>query len=218
MSVTALIFDLDGVLVDSEHVWDEVRRDLTGELGGNWADRAQPDMMGMSSTEWSAYMHDDLAVPLPLDEISDRVVAEMERRYSRELPLIPGAVECVRALADIWPLGLASSANRPLIDLFLELSGLAQAFQTSVSSEEVARGKPAPDVYLRAAELMGVDPASCAGVEDSANGIRAAAAAGLSVIAIPNEHYPPAPDALELATVTVRSISELTPGRVERLS
>ena len=175
-------------------------------------------MMGMSSVEWSAYMHDDLGVPLEPGEISARVVAEMEHRYEKELPLIEGAVEAVRVLADVLPLALASSANRPLIDLFLELSGLSLLFAVSVSSEEVPRGKPAPDVYQRAAELLGVDPARCVGVEDSSNGIRAAAAAGLIVIAVPNPHYPPAADALELATAVVPSITELRPELVDRVS
>ena len=213
-----MIFDLDGVLIDSEAVWDEVRRDLSIELGGKWVDEAQTRMMGMSSIEWSAYMHEELGVPLDAGEISARVVSEMEHRYERELPLIDGAVEAVKALGDVFPLGLASSANRPLIDLFLELSGLSPLFAVSVSSEEVARGKPAPDVYERASELLGVNPAGCVGVEDSSNGIRAAAAAGLTVIAVPNPHYPPAADALELAAAVVPSIAELRPDLVGRVS
>lgn len=218
MSPAAVIFDLDGVLIDSEAVWDDVRRDLTIELGGEWVDEAQSRMMGMSSVEWSAYMHDGLGVPLAAGEISERVVTEMEHRYEKELPLIEGAVEAVRAIGDILPLALASSANRPLIDLFLELSGLSPLFAVSVSSEEVPRGKPAPDVYQRAAELLGVNPAECVGVEDSSNGIRAAAAAGLTVIAIPNPHFPPAADALELAAVVLPSIAELRPELVDRVS
>ena len=160
--VAGVIFDLDGVLVDSESVWDDVRRELTVELGGTWREEAQQRMMGMSSPEWSAYMHDELSVPLRAEEISERVVAEMVRRYEAELPLIDGAVEAVERMAEHWPLGLASSANRPLIDLFLERSGLGEAISVSVSSEEVARGKPAPDVYLRACELMGAGPGGSA--------------------------------------------------------
>jgi HAD superfamily hydrolase (TIGR01509 family) len=217
VSLSGVIFDLDGVLVDSESVWDDVRRELTGELGGTWRDEAQQRMMGMSSPEWSAYMKDELGVPLDADEISERVVEEMVRRYSDRLPLIDGAIDAVRAVGERLPLGLASSANRPLIELFLEESGVGGLIRVSVSSEEVPRGKPAPDVYLRAAELMGLEPGSCAAVEDSSNGLRAAGAAGMTVIAVPNREFPPAEDALALAAVSLDSISELTPELVEGL-
>jgi beta-phosphoglucomutase-like phosphatase (HAD superfamily) len=210
VSIAGVIFDLDGVLVDSESLWDDVRRELTGELGGTGRAEAQQQMMGMSSPEWSAYMHEELGVPLPPGEISERVVAEMAARYRSRLPLIEGGVDAVRRMAGHRPVGIASSANRPLIDLFLEETALVEVVSVSVSSEEVAAGKPAPDVYLRAAELMGLDPRSCAAVEDSSNGLRSAAAAGMRVIAVPNPHYPPTGDALALADVVLGSIEELT--------
>lgn len=217
MSPAAVVFDLDGVLVDSEAIWDDVRRELTIELGGEWQAEAQQQMMGMSSVEWSAYMCDDLRVPGTASEISDAVVARMEERYRERLPVIDGALEAVGAIGERWPLAIASSANRPLIDLFLAESGLAELFGVAVSSEEVARGKPAPDVYLRAAKLLGVDPANCAAVEDSSNGLRAATAAGLAVVAIPNPHFPPAADAVEGAEIVIDSIRELTPELIEAL-
>lgn len=217
MSPAAVVFDLDGVLVDSEALWDDVRRELTIERGGEWKAEAQQRMMGMSSIEWSAYMRDDLQVPGTPVEISDAVVARMEERYRDRLPVIDGALEAVRAIGKRWPLAIASSANRPLIDLFLAESGVAALFGVAVSSEEVARGKPAPDVYLQAAELLGVDPASCAAIEDSSNGLRAAAAAGMKVVAIPNPHYSPAADALERASVVIKTICELTPELIEEL-
>ncbi|MBA2764225.1 MAG: HAD family phosphatase [Thermoleophilaceae bacterium] len=217
MSPAAVVFDLDGVLVDSESLWDDVRRELTIERGGEWKAEAQQRMMGMSSIEWSAYMRDDLRVPGTASEISDAVVARMEERYRERLPVIDGAPEVVRAIGERWPLAIASSANRPLIDLFLTESGLAALFCVAVSSEEVARGKPAPDVYLRAAELLELDPASCAAVEDSSNGLRAAAAAGFAVVAIPNREFPPAADALEGADLVIGSIRELTPRLIASL-
>lgn len=213
--IEAVVFDLDGVLLDSEQVWDEVREKLTRERGGRWHHRAQADMMGMSSVEWSRYMHDVLRVPDQPEEIDAEVVRRMLERYETELPLIDGAVEAVRRLAERWPLGLASSSNREVIDLVLELSGLAQFFRVTVSSEEVSRGKPAPDVYLEAARELGVPPERCAAVEDSRNGIRSANAAGMRVIAIPNPHFPPGEDALALADVTLGSLAELTPSIVE---
>jgi HAD superfamily hydrolase (TIGR01509 family) len=213
--IQAVVFDLDGVLVDSEHVWDEARKELSAERGGRWHDQASRDMMGMSSLEWSRYMHDVIGLEDPPEEISAEVVRRLEEIYRRELPLIDGAVEAVERLAARWPLGLASSSNRELIDLVLELSGLAQNFRVTVSSEEVARGKPAPDVYLEAARRLGVAPEGCAAIEDSENGIRSAKAAGMRVLAIPNPQFPPAEDALALADDVLDSTGELTPERVE---
>jgi HAD superfamily hydrolase (TIGR01509 family) len=213
--MNAVIFDLDGLLLDSEQVWDEVREELVRERGGRWHDRAQADMMGMSSLEWSRYMHDELGVPDPPEEISAEVVRRMAARYRESLPLIAGAVEAVERLAGRWPLGLASSSNRELIHLALELSGLSRYFRATVSSEEVARGKPAPDVYLDAARRLGVDPLACAAIEDSRSGILAAKAAGMRVVAIPNRHYPPDGETLALADVVLESLAELTPEAIE---
>jgi HAD superfamily hydrolase (TIGR01509 family) len=213
--IEAVVFDLDGVIIDSEHVWDEARRELAAERGGRWHERASRDMMGMSSPEWSRYMHDVIGLSEPPEEINEEVVHRLDELYRRELPLLAGAVEAVERLAAHWPLGLASSSNRELIDLVLELSGVAQDFRATVSSEEVARGKPAPDVYLEAARRLGVAPERCAAIEDSENGIRSAKAAGMRILAIPNPQYPPAEAALSLADDLLESIIELTPERVE---
>jgi len=210
VSLEAVIFDLDGVLVDSEHVWDEVREELARERGGRWHDRAQADMMGMSSVEWPRYMHDVIGLAEPADEIDAEVVRRMQARYAEELPLVEGGVEAVRRLAADLRLGLASSSNRPIIDAVLAAAGIAALFEATVSSEEVERGKPAPDVYLETAQRLGVAPRACAAVEDSANGIRSASAAGMRVIAIPNRRYPPPADALGLADETLASLAELT--------
>ena len=208
-TIRAVIFDLDGVLVDSEQVWDAARRQLTQVSGGRWSESATQDMMGMSSTEWSRYMHEELDVKMPPEEISAAVVKRMEEFYREYLPLIPGAREAVERVAARWPLGLASSANRPVIEVVLELSGLGDFFETRVSSEEVARGKPAPDVYLEAARLLRVDPALCAAVEDSSSGILSAHAAGMRVVAIPNRTFPPSEDALKAADAAIPSLQEL---------
>jgi HAD superfamily hydrolase (TIGR01509 family) len=213
--IEAVVFDLDGVLVDSEHVWDEARRELAAERGGRWHERASRDMMGMSSLEWSHYMRDEIGLRDPPEEISAEVVRRLEEIYRRELPLIEGSVEAVERIAARWPLALASSSNRELIDLVLELSGLMPYFSATVSSEEVARGKPAPDVYLEAARRLEAAPERCAAVEDSANGIRSAKAAGMRVLAIPNPDFPPEADALSLADEALESIAELTPERVD---
>ena len=209
--VEAVVFDLDGVIVDSEHVWDEVREQLARERGGRWHDRAQTDMMGMSSPEWSRYMHDVIGLTESPAEIDEEVVRRMLDRYAERLPLIDGAVDAVARLAGLFRLGLASSSNRSVIDAVLDVSGLAPLFGATVSSEEVARGKPAPDVFLEAARRLDVPPDRCAAVEDSGNGIRAAHAAGMRVLAIPNLRYPPPDDALAHADLVLGSIDELVP-------
>jgi len=207
---TAVVFDLDGVLVDSEQVWDEVREALALERGGHWHDSAQRDMMGMSSPEWSRYMHDRLGLCESPEEINRLVVRRMLERYASGPPWLPGAVETVRRLAADFVLGLASSSNREIIDSVLEAGGIADCFRATVSSEEVAAGKPAPDVYVEVARRLGVDPRECAAIEDSHNGIRSAKAAGMRCIAIPNAHYPPG-DAVAEADAVVGSLSEVTP-------
>jgi HAD superfamily hydrolase (TIGR01509 family) len=213
--IDAVVFDLDGVLLDSEHVWDEVREQLARERGGRWHERAQREMMGMSSLEWSRYMHDEIGVPDPPEEISAEVVRRLERLYREDLPTMPGAREAVERLAARWPLALASSSNREVIALALELLGVADRFQVTVSSEEVGRGKPAPDVYLEAARGLGVEPARAAAVEDSHNGIRAAKAAGMRAIAIPNRRFPPGDDALTEADLVLETLAGLTAEAVE---
>jgi HAD superfamily hydrolase (TIGR01509 family) len=213
----AVIFDLDGLLVDSEAVWDDVRMRFVEETGGTWRDSAQRDMMGMSSVEWSHYVRDELGVDMDPEEISREVADRVADTYRENLPLLPGAVDAVRSLAAEWPLGLASSSNRHVIDLVLELAGIAGDFQATVSSEEVGAGKPAPDVYLEAASRLGKEPANCVAIEDSTNGLRSAHAAGMGVIAVPNQDFPPEPEALELADETLESLTELTPETVREL-
>jgi len=208
--IEAVVFDMDGVLLQSEEVWDEVREEYVRERGGRYDAEIQRAMMGMSSPEWSRYLHDHAAVPDDPQEINAEVVRRMLARYREHLPLIPGAVGAVERLAARFPLGLASSSNRELIDTALDVSGLAKYFSATVSSEEVARGKPNPDVYLEAARCLDVEPLNCCAVEDSHGGIRAAKSAGMRVVAIPNPTYPPDDEALALADVTVRSLDELT--------
>jgi HAD superfamily hydrolase (TIGR01509 family) len=213
--IEAVIFDLDGVIVDSEHVWDAAREALSRERGGRWHEGAQQDMMGMSSLEWSRYMHDVIGLKDPPEEISAEVVRRLDATYREELPLVDGATEAVARLAERWPLAVASSSNRPIIDLVLGLSGLDRFFRATVSSEEVPRGKPAPDVYLEAARRLGADPGRSAAVEDSRNGILSASAAGMRVVAIPNTRFPPDEDALAAADLVIPSINDLTPDTVE---
>ncbi len=208
--VSHVIFDMDGLLIDSEQVWDDVREGLAHERGGRWHPGAQRDMMGMSSPEWSRYMHETIGLRESPEEINKIVVERMVERYASGPPWIEGALDAVRATAELSTLGLASSSNRELIDLALEAGGIAELFRATVSSEEVPRGKPAPDVYLEAARRLGADPAACVAIEDSHNGIRSAKAAGMTCIAVPNPLFPPG-DAVADADVVLGSLAELTP-------
>ena len=217
MPIAAVIFDLDGVLVDSESLWAAAREQVTREHGGSWREEATRAMMGMSSPEWSRYMHESLGIPLAEEQIVHEVLQRLEALYRRRLPLIEGAQAAVRALAAQWPLGLASSANRTLIDLVLELAHMRELFAATVSAEEVAHGKPAPDVYLEAARRLSVCPSRCAAVEDSTNGLIAAVEAGMRVIAAPNRDFPPSAEALARADLVIDSLDGLRPHTIEAL-
>lgn len=215
--VAAVVFDLDGVLIDSEPVWEQVRRQYVAEHGGRWRPDSQQRLMGMSTPEWSSYLATELGVDAPPSRIAHEVVEEVGRRYETDLPLMPGAVEAVQRLASRWPLGLASSAARPLIDRVLAATGMTSLFKVTVSTEEVRRGKPAPDVYLTVAERLAVAPAQTVAVEDSSNGLRSASAAGMVVVAVPHPRYPPAPDVLARADLVLRSLDDLRPEVLEKL-
>ncbi|GGN61744.1 haloacid dehalogenase [Actinoplanes lobatus] len=217
MSIEAIVFDLDGVIIDTEEVWEEVRRGYVAEHGREFLPDSQDRMMGMSTGEWSAHLADEVGVPRTAPEVAADVLGRMAGRYREALPLIPGSVETVRALGARYRLALASSSARILIDQVLETAGLTGAFEVTLSTEEVPRGKPAPDVYLEAVGKLGLTPGVCAAVEDSSNGLRSAAAAGLTVIAVPHGVYPPAEDALAGATLVVKAITEVTPETIAAL-
>ncbi|HEY2237211.1 MAG TPA: HAD family phosphatase [Streptosporangiaceae bacterium] len=208
--IDAVVFDLDGVLIDSEPVWEHVRRGLVEGYGGHWADDAQQRLMGMSTQEWARYLSEDLGIGLPPNEVARLVIRAMAGQYQHHLPLLPGAVEAVRRMAERWPLGLASSSPPALIHTVLTTAGIAPLFKATVSTEDVAEGKPAPDVYLTVASRLQVAPRHAAAVEDSSNGLRSAAAAGLHVIAVPRPEYPPAADALAQAQVVLGGLDGLT--------
>ena len=215
--IKAVVFDLDGVLIDSEPVWERVRRDLVAERGGRWAPDAQRKLMGMSTPEWARYLSEDLGVGLPPDEVAALVIDRMAASYRERIPLLPGAVEAVGRLAARWPLGLASSAPAVLIDIVLQSAGLRPYFAVTMSTEQVPHGKPAPDIYLAVAARLGCSPPGCAAIEDSSNGIRSAAAAGLRVIAVPRPQYPPDPAALAAASLILPGLADLTTDAVAAL-
>ncbi len=216
--IEAVVFDMDGVLIDSEPVWERVRRRFIADRDGHWPADAQDRMMGMSTAEWSAYLATDFGIGLTPQQVAEQVITAMAAEYEKHLPLLPGALDAVGSLSGQWPLAVASSSPRSLIETVLDTAGLASAFAAVVSSEEVPRGKPAPDVYLAAAGRLSVPPKSCAAIEDSSNGLRSAASAGLTVIAIPRPEYPPAPDALAQARLVLNSLTDLTAETLVTLS
>lgn len=215
MPVQAIVFDLDGVLIDSEPVWEEVRRGYVAERGGRWLSDTQDRLMGMSTEEWADYIASDLVDGVTAEEVAYEVVDRMSQRYADGPPLLPGAEDAVRRMAGYRPLGLASSSPRALIDLVLGHLGVDGLFRATVSTEEVERGKPAPDGYLTVAARLEVAARDCVAVEDSGNGLRSAHAAGMAVIAIPRPAHPPAPDALALAAHVADGLDELTPELAE---
>ncbi len=215
--IAAVVFDLDGVLIDSEPVWEQARRGLVAERGGHWAPDAQRTIMGMSTQEWARYLSEDLGVGLPPDQVAALVVDRMIARYQERIPFMPGAVDAVRRLAARWPLGLASSSPPVLIETVLEAAGLRSYFQVTMSTEQVPHGKPAPDIYLAVTAQMGCSPPDCAAIEDSSNGLRSAAAAGLHVIAVPHPRYPPDPDVLAATSLVLPTLADLTPDAVAAL-
>jgi HAD superfamily hydrolase (TIGR01509 family) len=215
--IEAVVFDLDGVIVDSEPVWEQVRRQVVTEHGGRWLPDAQQRLMGMSTGEWARYLSQDLGVGLPPPAVAAMVIERMQARYRDGVPLMPGAAGAVRRLAARWPLGLASSSPPALIDAVLDGAGLRECFAAALSTEQVSRGKPAPDIYLAVTDRLGFPPEACAAVEDSTNGLRSAAAAGLQVIAVPHPRYPPEPAALHTARLVLTGLDGLTVQAVTEL-
>ncbi len=216
--VQAVVFDLDGVLVDSEQQWDEVRRGIAAEAGRPWPADATRALQGMSTPEWSKYLTEVIDVPGRPQDVAAEVIDRMASRYRQRLPLLPGAVEVVHRLASHWPLGLASSSPRQLIDAVLESANLASKFRVTVSTEQVSAGKPSPAVYDEVVRQLGVNAQQTIAIEDSSNGLRSAARAGLRVIAVPTKAFPPDKDALSLASVVVHSLDDITPPLVTSLA
>jgi HAD superfamily hydrolase (TIGR01509 family) len=215
--IEAVAFDLDGTLIESERRWEAARRQVTEVGGGRWREDAQPSMMGLSTPEWVAYMQQELGVSLAAEEIRRRVLERIEVSYRDQLPLVAGATAAVRRLGARWPLAIASSSPRELIELVLELADLASEFKVAISAAEVARGKPAPDVYLRACEMLASPPERTAAVEDSAAGVRSAKAAGMAVVLIPGTEFPPAVAVLAEADLVLQSLAALDVSAVASL-
>ncbi|MDI3340156.1 MAG: HAD family phosphatase [Sphaerobacter sp.] len=214
--IRGVVFDLDGLLVKSEEYWEQARRELVTRYGGRWGDEHQRAVMGANTRQWSRYLREAFGIPLREEEIAAAIIARMRALYHERLPLLPGAITTVRALAAAYPLAVASSSPPGLIRFVLAEMGVAECFQSIASSDEVAQGKPAPDVYLLACDRLGVAPAQAVAFEDSTAGIAAALAAGLRVIAVPNQRYPPDPAVLRRVDLILPSLEGFDPAVLAR--
>ncbi|MFT3970638.1 MAG: HAD family phosphatase [Micropruina sp.] len=207
----AVIFDLDGTLIDTEPVWQSVRRQLATQDGLAWPESASRAMMGMSTREWSAYMADVVGIGPTAEIAARRTIDGLIERYDRDLPVLPGAREVVRRLAAHWPLGVASSSPRDLIEHALQALGVRDLIAVVRSTEEgTARGKPAPDAFLWVADHLDVTPARTVVIEDSASGILAGVNAGMPVVAVPRPFLTPAEDVLNRASVVLDQLDDVT--------
>ncbi|MCB0913417.1 MAG: HAD family phosphatase [Propionibacteriaceae bacterium] len=215
--MSAVVFDMDGTLTDTEHIWDVVRRGLAEAEGLPWPAEATRAMMGMSTQEWSSYLSDVVGLPGTADDAARRTIDAMAAHHAAGVELLPGAIEAVRRMAARGPVGLASSSPRVLIDSAVASMGLAEEFGATLSTEELDAGKPAPDVYLEVCRRLGVPPERAVAVEDAHNGILSAHTAGLAVVAVPPHFKPPSADTLALADVVLDSLDELTVDLVENL-
>lgn len=214
----AVIFDLDGTLTDTEAVWDAERRSLLAQEGLVWSEADSLATMGMSTPEWSGYMAMQKNFGPGSEAAARRTIDALLARYRRDLPVLPGAREAVRRLGDHWPLGVASSSPRVLIERALEVMGVRDLIRVVRSTEEgVAKGKPAPDAFLWVAEQLGSEPAHTVVIEDSGNGILAGLNAGMPVIAIPPHFLPPSDELLARTAAVLDGLDDLSVDLVQRV-
>lgn len=213
----AVIFDMDGVLVESEHLWEENWIRYSSMHDYTWLASDTAMVQGMSVPEWARYLAGQIGSNDPHHIMEDIVANMIASLHGGRVELLPGSYEMVMTAAARVPIAVASSASYRFIEAVLEATGLRPSFGAVVSSEQVPRGKPAPDVYEEAARRIGVDPTRVIAIEDSSNGLRAAAAAGMHVIALPNATYPPKPDALALCANIATSTDDVRDYLVEHL-
>ncbi|MEM7531312.1 MAG: HAD family phosphatase [Chloroflexota bacterium] len=208
--IEGVIFDMDGLLVDSEPVWDRARAALAAQYGKSWTTADHHNVMGVSTAEWTEYMINHFGATMPPEEMQKLVIDQMVAMYNERIPFFPGAVELVQTVAANYPTGLASGSPRQLIDIVTGYEAFEGCFQVILSADEIGKGKPAPDVYLATAERMGIDPIKCACLEDSGFGILSGKAAGMMVIAVPDERFPPVDEYLAKADIVLGSLADFS--------
>ncbi len=210
MPLQAVLWDMDGVLMDSEACWFESRIEFAERFGKIWTMNDQRVAMGRSTIEWAEVMRERLSLDLTLDQIMEEVITLVMDRLGERLPVLPGALEAVKLTATRYPIALASGSPTRVIDHVLNITGLHKVFQAVVYGDDMTRGKPDPEIWLTAADKLGVDVTLCAGIEDSGNGIRSLRAAGVYTIAVPSPGFPLSPDVLALADRVLPSLEHFT--------
>lgn len=208
--IEAIIFDMDGILIDSEPVWDAARARMAARLGKTWDKNDHEAVMGVSTAEWVAYMIKRLEPNMSHAEVQEEIARNMRELYTQEIPFMPLAIDTVDLAKSLYRVGLASGSIRELVDIVTTSPSLKGKFEYALSADQVERGKPWPDVYLKTCELMNVDPRNCLCIEDSGNGILAGKAAGMRVIAIPDERFPVKPEKLKEADLVLSSLEQVT--------
>ena len=208
--IKAVIFDMDGILIDSEPYWNEARRIMAAGAGIEWNSDDHKAVMGVSTTQWVSYMTSRLKLDMAPAEVEAHIVGQMESLYQERIPYLPGAREAVALASDNYPTGLASGSPRILVDAVTNDDAMRGRFREIISSDEVANGKPAPDVYLEACRRLGCSPEHCICIEDSGSGIQAGKKAGMKVIAVPDSRFAPAKDKLDLADIVLCSLTEFS--------
>jgi len=211
----AIIFDMDGLLVDSEPCWEQARRNMAAEYGRDWTADDQRHVMGVSTATWANYMIERLGLKMTPQALIERIVSDMQAVYRRQIPFMPGAIQAVRLAASHYPTGLASGSERRLIETVVNDAALLGQFQAVVCSDKLARGKPAPDIYLETARQLGLSPEACLCVEDSSNGILAGKAAGMKVIAVPDGRFQPNREVIRQADIVLKSLDEFSIEQIE---
>ncbi|MEP7293133.1 MAG: HAD family phosphatase [Chloroflexota bacterium] len=209
-AIEAVIFDMDGVIVDSEAYWLQSRIEFAAKRGLSWTMDDQRLAMGRSTVEWARVMQERLVLDLPLEDIMHEVIAGVNKLLEARLPVMPGAIEAVRASASAYPVALASGSPTSVIDEVMKLTGLNKVFQFVLYGDDMQRGKPDPEIYLKTAKILGVDPARCVGIEDSGNGLRALKAAGMYAIAVPSPGFALSDELLGMADIVLGSLTEFS--------
>jgi HAD superfamily hydrolase (TIGR01509 family) len=215
--IQAVIFDMDGLLIDSEPIWFRARRDLLRRFGKSWTESDQEPLMGVSTSVWVDYFTEILEGAMPAEAVLNSVMEMMVAAYDDgDVPLLPGADEALRYCVGNFRVGLASGSPRMLIDAALKGAGWQSLFEQTISSDECARGKPSPDVYLEIMGRMDLHPETTAVVEDSVAGIQAGKAANAKVVAVPRGFTAPENEAVLQVDVRLESLHEL-PGALKQL-
>jgi HAD superfamily hydrolase (TIGR01509 family) len=217
MPIDAVVFDMDGILVDSEVYWRECREAFARDRGLIWTAEDQHHAMGRNTLEWAQVMRERLKLDLSPEAIAEEMIQRVQARYEARLPLLPGALEAVHAVAGRYRMALASGSPPPIIRFVIDRAELQDVFEAVIYGEEMSHGKPAPDIYLETLRQLDLPPSQAVGIEDSANGVRALKAAGMIAVAVPSPGFSLPDDVLALADRVLDSMVQLSVAVIDGL-